>query len=77
MTQNERHLLKIFEDELYCIRLGLSANTKLLVERLGKAEQTCKELYAILDKQPTEAIKAKILEFRPPSTEAGKLNRQA
>jgi hypothetical protein len=66
MTQNERHLLEAFEDELYCMRLGLLASSKTLLDNLEKAEKTRKALYkALEERQKYSKMPDKILEFRP------------
>jgi len=79
MSKAEQKIIDHFGEQLYIIRLGFSAQFKLLMEKIESMDEAYKELCKTLDVQPSSEKKetSSMFQFPVTSTQLGKINRQA
>ena len=78
MSKAEQEIIDHFGEQLYVIRLGFSAQFKLLMEKIESMDEAYKKLCKTLDVQPSSEKKEarSALQFPVTSTQLEKTNRQ-
>ena len=76
MKQTEQEIIDLFGNELYVIRLGFSAQFKLLLEKIEKMENAYKKLCRTLDMKPSSNQEnSPVIKFPLTSTQYQEVNK--